>query len=481
MLISELLSPWLSSENLPALEIQAIHNDSRNVIPGALFVAYPGQQQDGRRFIESAIAQGAVAILYDPAGEYHYEGTVPGFALPELGQHLAAIAARFYPALSLFQSIGITGTNGKTTIAYLLAQAYTLVNIPCLYIGTLGHGLNSSFTPLLNTTPDALHLGRLMQSYYDQGCRRLAMEVSSHALDQHRVETIPFQQAIFTNLTRDHLDYHGTMEAYARAKAQLFAFPSVRVAIVNVDDPAAAQMLAAVAPGVRILRYGLHAADAEFKIVESSVSIKGTRGILQTPAGSIPLEIDLLGDFNLYNVLAVAASLFAEGYSNTRIVEVLRHLQAPPGRLEVIAQSPGGVVDYAHTPDALENVLSTLKPLTQGRLWVIFGCGGDRDPGKRVLMGKIASQYADEIMVTSDNPRSEDPQLIIDAIVQGIPSGVSYACEVDRKKAIMQVFRKANPKDVILVAGKGHESYQEVLGVRRPFSDQQVIRELLRA
>jgi UDP-N-acetylmuramoyl-L-alanyl-D-glutamate--2,6-diaminopimelate ligase len=303
------------------------------------------------------------------------------------------------------------------------------------------------------------------------------MEVSSHALSQHRVDGIEFKQALFTNLTLDHLDYHHTMEAYAAAKAQLFANEHLEYAIINQDDEYSALMLQELKPHVKRITYGMRE-DCDVRVIKWHTDILGTVMTVNSPWGTHQITIKALGQFNIYNALAVFSSLMVSGYPVEQVIKIMAELKAAPGRMEIVAQAPYVLVDYAHTPDALENVLTTLRELKKGDLWVIFGCGGDRDKTKRPIMGKAASLYADKIVVTSDNPRSEDPERIINEIINGMPSSTLIAKLVNREEAIAYALDNAQKEDIILIAGKGHEAYQQIGSTKYIFSDQDVVKKL---
>lgn len=480
MKLSVLLKPWMTSI-VADCEIVGLHNDSRHIMPGYLFLAYPGASVDGRDYLSQAILAGAIAIIYDPDG-FDAEALpkhLPCIPLEKLASKLASIAARFYdePGREL-NFTAVTGTNGKTTIAYQLAQAHDLLGESAAYIGTIGQGQVRSLQPLDNTTPDALCLQRLFYDYKQHGINQVCMEVSSHALCQHRVDHIDFTQAIFTNLSHEHLDYHQTMQAYAKAKATLFAIPSLKWAIVNLDDAYSQNMLSKCVKGCQKLTYGFHK-DCDVRAINCQISMTGSTFDVVSPWGTHHVQVKTLGTFNVYNSLAVLASLFAYGYSPSRVIEVMAQLQASPGRMDVVAKRPCVIVDYAHTPDALENVLSTLQQLKKGRIWVVFGCGGDRDKTKRPMMGRIASQFADVVMITSDNPRSEDPSSIMDEIATGLLPNTEVLKQVDRTAAIHQVLSLAANNDIVLIAGKGHEAYQQIGQQRFAFSDQDVVHEYL--
>lgn len=481
MKLAQLLKPWLSNDVADCL-INDISNDSRSIKPGALFIAYPGAAADGRLFINKAVSSGAAAIAYEPnsfPAAVHLPDTIPCIAIPHLAEQLAQIAQRFYNDPSAhIQVTGITGTNGKTTIAYQLAQAHSLLGEQAAYIGTIGQGAVNSLKPLDNTTPDALCLQRLLSEYCELGFKKACMEVSSHALSQHRVDAVTFHQALFTNLTLDHLDYHETMEAYAAAKAQLFMRDELEYAIINSDDKHYYLFASVVKPHVRQLTYGIDN-HADIRAVHWQMDVNGTDIDVESPWGKHSLHINALGKFNIYNSLAVFTSLLASGYSAEDVVAAMRELKAAPGRLELVAQSPYVLVDYAHTPDALENALITLNQIKKGKLWVIFGCGGDRDKTKRPIMGKTASTYADHVIITSDNPRSEVPELIIKEVTAGVIDKAKLATIVNREEAIMYTLNHADKNDIILIAGKGHEAYQQIGAVKHPFSDQEIVKKIM--
>lgn len=483
MQLSQLLMPFLDRISCPIVDCDLAHlaNDSRTVAAGSVFIAYPGAAVDGRLFINDAIARGAIAVLYEPENlpeTLVLPQSVPCIAFPHLAQSVALLAQQFYRNPSQHMVLtGITGTNGKTTIAYQLAQAHALLNNKSAYIGTIGQGAVDQLQPLENTTPDALCLQKLLASYQEQGVRQVCMEVSSHALTQHRVEGLAFKQAIFTNLTLDHLDYHHTMEEYAAAKAQLFAMPDLQTAILNADDAYHEIMRKALCPEVQVISYGF-GLQCDVRVISWSSSMQGSIMEVRSPWGLHSIRVTSLGQFNVYNSLAVFASLMAYGYRVEEVIAVMGRLKAAPGRMELVTEKPSVLVDYAHTPDALDNVLKTLQPLKKGSLWVVFGCGGDRDKSKRPLMGEVASRYADKLIVTSDNPRSENPQQIIADIVKGIPASSPLVTLVLREEAIAYALEHAQQNDIILIAGKGHESYQQIGAIKHAFSDKQTVLQL---
>jgi UDP-N-acetylmuramyl-tripeptide synthetase len=450
--------------------------DSRQVVPGALFLAYPGVHSDGRRYIGQAVAAGASAVLWESQG-FAWDAAikVANLGVSQLKNQVAEIAAEFYqyPSRKL-DVIGVTGTNGKTSVSQWIAQAMQALGEKTAVIGTIGSGFadvsGNGLVETNNTTPDAILLQKMLADYASQGAVAVAMEVSSHGLDQGRVNAIEFDFAVFTNLTRDHLDYHETMDAYASAKRKLFDWPSLRTAVVNVDDDFGKEMAESLRVSSKsIVTYGLVQGDV--RADKLTLSANGISMKVITPQGVAVLSAPVLGRFNAYNLLAVLATLLARQVPLGDAISAIAQIKPVDGRMQQFGgkDKPLVVVDYAHTPDALENVLVSLREQTQGKLICVFGCGGDRDAGKRPLMGSIAEKYAHHVVVTSDNPRNENPALIIEQIVNGMTVLPSIA--PDRAVAIQQAIKFANKDDVVLLAGKGHEEYQEIGGLRTPFSD----------
>lgn len=473
-----------SHRTIPDCDILGLHNDSRQIKPGYLFVAYPGAAVDGRLFCQQAILSGAVAVAYEPEQlpeSFIQEPHIIYVPVPQLAKKLAVLACRFYQDPTTDLSVtAITGTNGKTTIAYQLAQAHALLGSKARYIGTLGQGDVEALESVGNTTPDALRLQSLFHHYKEQGTAHVCMEVSSHALAQQRVANIHFTQAIYTNLSHEHLDYHKTMQDYAHAKAMLFAMPSLQSAVINFDDAYSQLMMAALPAACKAFTYGLQD-GADVRAVNVHISMQGSAFDVISPWGTHGVRVKTLGAFNIYNSLAVFTSLMAWGRRVDDVVAVMAQLTPSPGRMELVAHEPCVIVDYAHTPDALENVLTTLVQLKKGLLWVVFGCGGDRDRAKRPMMGRIASEHADRLILTSDNPRSETPTQILADIAQGVLPRVKAEQIVDREEAIKYALQYADKQDIILIAGKGHESYQQIGTKILPFSDQCVVRDLIRS
>jgi len=461
--------------------------NSHEVRPGAAFLACRGSRRHGLEFAVDVAQRGAVAILWEPDGSTRppqFQSDIVLAEVPELSQRASLLADRFFGSPSRqLAVVGVTGTNGKTTCAWLLAQALTAIGRPAAYMGTLGSSFADEQVQGELTTPDAVNVQRLLAGFRARGARQVAMEVSSHGLVQGRVRAVRFDAAVFTNLTRDHLDYHGDMASYGAAKASLFERDEVRLRVLNVDDAFGSTLAARpeftgrIACSTRASAAApcLFARDIEFDST-------GTTFTLESSYGTARLSSRLLGDFNVDNVLAVLAVLLGSGVELQQAGAALASLSAPAGRLETIVREggPTAVVDYAHTPDALDKVLRVLRRHCTGQLTVVFGCGGDRDRGKRPLMGAIAAQQADRIVLTDDNPRSEDGDRIIADIRSGLGS-TAAATVRDRRAAIAQALAGAGVGDVVLVAGKGHEQYQIVGNEKRFFSDQQVLRELLEA
>ncbi|WPO99185.1 UDP-N-acetylmuramoyl-L-alanyl-D-glutamate--2,6-diaminopimelate ligase [Pseudomonas sp. HR96] len=453
--------------------IRELSLDSRVVRPGDLFLAVPGAVVDGREHIVDALQHGAAAVAYEAEGATVLPFTdVPLIPVKGLIAQLSDIAGRFYGEPSrMLDLIGVTGTNGKTSVTQLLAQALDQLGRHCGLIGTLGTGFYGALQSGRLTTPDPVAVQATLNDLRKAGAKAVAMEVSSHALHQGRVAALAFDIAVLTNLSRDHLDYHGSMQAYAEAKAQLFAWPSVKCQVLNLDD-AFGQQLARDAVG-RVISYSLEDPAATLHCRDMQFSDAGVRAILVTAQGEHSLVSGLLGRFNLSNLLAVVGALLALEFPLDDILKVLPGLQGPAGRIQRLGggQRPLVVVDYAHTPDALEKVLQTLRPHARGRLACLFGCGGDRDRGKRPLMAEVAERLADRVVVTDDNPRSEVPEAIFADIRPGFTNADAAQFIAGRGAAIAQLIAAAAADDVIVLAGKGHEDYQEIDGVRHPFSD----------
>lgn len=454
--------------------IRELSLDSRKVRPGDLFLAVPGLKVDGRTHIADALKRGAAAVAYEVEGASVLPITdVPLIPVKGLAGQLSAIAGRFYgePSRRL-NLIGVTGTNGKTSVTQLVAQALDLLGQRCGIVGTLGTGFFEALHSGLHTTPDPIAVQATLADLKHAEARAVAMEVSSHGLEQGRVKAVEFDVAVFTNLSRDHLDYHGTMEAYGAAKAQLFAWPDLRCRVINLDD-AFGRELADGQSLPKLITYSLLDKSASLYCRDAHFDDHGVRATLVTAQGEHLLRSSLLGRFNLSNLLAAIGGLLGLEYALDEILKVLPQLVGPVGRMQRLGggTQPLVVVDYAHTPDALEKVLEALRPHAKGRLLCLFGCGGDRDRGKRPLMAEVAERLADVVLVTDDNPRSEASAQIFDDIRPGFSAAAPVRFVPGRGPAISEFIASAQAEDVVLLAGKGHEDYQEIDGQRHPFSD----------
>ncbi len=490
----------MSSFTLDALQTLGVNithlvSDSRAVKVGDTFVAYPGAQADGRRFIAQAIAQGANAVIWEAQDfSWNTAWTISNLAVQNLRIHASQMADYVYrqPSQKLWM-VGITGTNGKTSCSHWLANSLTRVGRKSALLGTLGNGFTDALQATLNTTPDALIVQSLLAEYAQQGAQAAVMEVSSHALEQARVAGVHYDVALLTNLTRDHLDYHGDMQNYARAKRRLFEWAGLRYAVLNLDDLFGAQMAQALQDTqAEVIGYGLSddalklAEQLGIRMVYANLTQMNAQGLslqLHTSWGAALLHSPLLGRFNAENLLGSLAVLLVSNVALTDAVQVLSEQAAVAGRMQSVGDKnrPAVVVDYAHTPDALEKVLSSLRELTptSGELVCVFGCGGDRDRGKRPMMGRIAAKLADVCIVTSDNPRNESPRVIMDEIMGEQAS--QFVPIEDRAQAIAQAIQHARINDTVLIAGKGHEDYQEIAGVRHAFSDVTIAQRALSA
>lgn len=458
---------------LSDLAVRDLTLDSREVGRSDVFIALQGAVVDGHDYIESAVKAGAVAVI----AEHPVAGTaVPVVVIPELKARLGELAHDFYQAPSAYlQMIGITGTNGKTSTCQYIAQSLDYLGKRCGIIGTNGQGLWGALQETINTTPDVVRLHRELARQRDQGGRFCAMEVSSHGLVQGRVAGVRYKTAVFTNLSRDHLDYHGTMEAYGNAKWTLLQWPGLVNAIVNLDDAWVQQHLDSIV-AERVITFG-HASAADVRVVSHQCHPGGIDAVIATPWGETELNLPLLGQFNLSNALAAFSVLLSESVPLSTAARVLSTLRPVRGRMEKLTLDTGltVVVDYAHTPDAVSKALSACRDHVAGRLGVIFGCGGDRDPGKRPEMAAAAEQGADFVVVTDDNPRSESSAAILADIRQGFTHPNRVTEIPDRRSAIEQTLARCGTGDVLLIAGKGHEAYQEIKGTRHPFSDQETV------
>ncbi len=463
--------------------VEGLSCDSRNVGEGDLFFAVRGGRFDGNEFIKDALMRRAAAVV--SGSPLSLSVDVPYVHVQDIYTAMAGIADRFYGHPSGRLSItGITGTNGKTTTSYILHNILSADGIRAGLIGTIRYILGTQELTGRFTTPEALDFQRMLAGMSDGGMTHAVTEVSSHALSLKRVDFTDFDIAVFTNLTRDHLDFHGDMEAYYRAKQRLFLDLTRHAAVVNIDDPYGRRLVKEIRGGLRqgadlrIITCGIDSDDAELRAVEVKEGVEGLDFTVMYGSEVFHVGSPLLGVTNIYNILSAIGASVASGTGWERIIEGVRRCRGVEGRMESVKAGQGflAIVDFAHTPDAMQKVLKTLRRLTGGRIITVFGCGGDRDRGKRPEMGRIAAELSDTVIVTSDNPRTEDPVAIVDDIKKGIKKG-EYIVEPDRKRAIEEAVRIAGPDDVVLIAGKGHEEYQEIAGVRYPFSDREVLRE----
>ena len=479
----------MTLEQLLANGVTAVAFDSRHVKPGAIFFALRGVNADGARFVPQAIANGAVAIVAEtaaPAGV-----SVPWLQVPNARAAMAEAAALFYrhPSAEL-ALVGITGTNGKTTTSYVLASIFESAGIKCGRIGTIGYTIGGREIDAARTTPEAPELQRMLRAMVDDGAGACVMEVSSHALALRRADSLRFAAGVFTNLTRDHLDFHGDMESYFVAKRRLFEIlPDGAVGVINADDRRGPDLVAAAR---RPVTYAIDA-PADVRPGPLSFSLEGLSFEVRTPRGTFRVKSALVGRPNAYNILAASAAAMALDLPFTAIEQGIAQLQHVPGRFQVVSEPADDVrviVDYAHTDDALKNLLETARPLATGRLVTVFGCGGDRDRTKRPLMGAVAARLSDLVIVTSDNPRSEDPVRIMEEIQRGIVTpadrlgakgakGTPSMAIVDRREAIERGIREARPGNLVLIAGKGHEKYQVIGDKTLAFDDVEVARAAL--
>ncbi|WP_373779100.1 UDP-N-acetylmuramoyl-L-alanyl-D-glutamate--2,6-diaminopimelate ligase [Glaesserella sp.] len=474
--------------------------DSRQVQQGDLFVALKGHQVDGRQFIEKAIAQGAKLVLAEANAPQQAVELEPKFAkfnadrtackvlsVPNLPQILSAVAGAFYgePSKKL-TLVGITGTNGKTTTAQLFAQWNNLLGGKSAVMGTIGNGLYGQVQEAVNTTGSAIEIQHNLARFVEQGADFCAMEVSSHGLVQHRAEALDFDLALFTNLSRDHLDYHNSMEEYAQAKFRLFSELTSKQQVINADDEIGREWLAKLPEAVAISIDPKNKLSQQRWVQAQTVefTLKGATITFDSSWGKGKLESRLIGVFNVSNLLTALGGLLALGYDLAKLIETAPQLSGVSGRMECLvsetdAEMPMVIVDYAHTPDALEKALEAARLHCDGNLWCVFGCGGDRDSGKRPLMARIAEQLADRVIVTDDNPRTEDPDVIFNDIMKGFRKPKAVQSMHIRQYAIEQAIAQAEPKDVILIAGKGHEDYQIIGTKKYHFSDQEWAKKFL--
>jgi UDP-N-acetylmuramoyl-L-alanyl-D-glutamate--2,6-diaminopimelate ligase len=476
--LSDLLEAFPGQRmNFRDAEIRAITCDSRAVAAGSVFVAIPGTKLDGNAFIDDAIRRGASAIISE---KEIGACPVPVIRVDSARDALSELAIRFHgDPTSRMNVVGVTGTNGKTTTTYLLRSIFEAAGEKAGLMGTISHAIGNRLLPSDNTTPGSDQLQKIFGEMVQAGCKSAAMEVSSHSLDQGRVRGVRFAAGIFTNLTRDHMDYHPTLEHYRDAKGKLFEQIGAKgIVALNADDEVSAHY--AKNSEAHVVYYGIKRKSDVSAQVELG-TFNGTRLRMKMGTEEVLVHTRLIGTHNVYNILSAAACTWAMGYDLDHIKAGIENLTAVPGRLEPVeaGQDYAVLVDYAHTDDALRNVLNCLRPLVRGRLLVVFGCGGDRDRGKRPKMGRVASEMADKVFLTSDNPRSESPTAILSDVVEGIRKGSDYTIEPDRRAAIKLALQCAQKDDVVLIAGKGHETYQIFKDKTVGFDDRQISREIL--
>ena len=473
------------------MPLQGLTLDSREVRPGYLFLALHGHHHHGLKHLSEARARGAIAVAYEPEGAVEYLpalGDLPAFAVRHLDQRAGPIAARFFgDPSSAERVVAVTGTNGKTSVSLITAQVLSELGRTCGLLGTLGNGVYNKLDSPTHTTPDAVSLQTWFARFRDRGVRHVSMEASSHALDQGRMQGAHVSIAVFTNLTRDHLDYHGDMAAYGAAKRRLFEMPGLKYAVINLDDDYGRELAAGLEDSIAIIGYTLADASAPrgqtLRAVNLSLHAAGIRFDVVGDAGRGQIDAHLLGRFNVQNLLAVLGVLLALEIPFATALAALGKTRTVPGRMECFgggAHQPLVVVDYAHTPDALEKALLAARSHCRGKLWCVFGCGGERDRGKRPQMGAIAERLADHVIITDDNPRHEDGDAIVAEILAGIAERKHVSVERERFKAVAQALQSAAAQDVVLVAGKGHETYQVVGDRNLPYSDREAVLQLLR-
>ncbi len=472
---------YASADKIDNLEIQGLSCDSKNIRPDFIFIAVKGHKLNGHQFIVEAVSRGAKAVISQD--DFFPPAQIIKILVKDVRIILPRLAANFFnhPAKKL-KVIGITGTNGKTTIAYLLDDILNKAGFKVGLIGTIQYRLNHRIIPATNTTPGPIEMQGFLREMADNNLSHVVMEVSSHALDQHRVDEIDFETAVFTNLTLDHLDYHKNFENYFSAKAKLFEkLKPAGKAVINIDDPYGLKLKNKIKKN--ILSYALKQ-KADIWARNIKLSLEGSEFSLITPVGSFKLKTKLIGLHNVYNILAVVGAAVSLNISLDTMRESLSLSQGAPGRLEPVEEGQlfKVFIDYAHTDDALRNVLTILKEVKKGKIFLLFGCGGDRDKTKRPLMARAASGLADWVVITSDNPRREEPQQIINEIERGIPKGFkNYSKILDREEAIEKIISMAQKDDIILIAGKGHENYQIFKDTITPFNDKEMARKYLRA
>ena len=472
-------------KDAPPIKYNNICDDSRYVNKGTVFFAVKGLSSDGCDFIESAINSGACAVIYEPPYDLsNIETSIPIIAVDDLKLEIANIVSRHYESsINEMSIIGVTGTNGKTTVSWLIHQGFKKIGYKSGYIGTLGYGLeNLNLNEL--TTPSCMKLHKILSEFQNSGVEYVVMEISSHAIDQKRIEGINFNTVIFTNLSRDHIDYHGNMENYGETKAKLFLERQSKIKIININDSFGRSLIERVDEEVISTSIEPINIDKDkfISVTKYETNGSGFDIDLKSSWGTFKTHVPLLGTFNIENVIQTIALFLSHGFSMSKIQTIIEGMKAPSGRMESVDMDnnhllPKVLVDFSHTPDALKLSLQSIRDHYDGKIWCVFGCGGDRDRGKRKMMGNIAERYADYVIVTSDNPRNENPEKIISDILEGISSKVETI--VSREEAINFAIMKANKNEIILIAGKGHESYQKIGEETLEFSDHKISKKSL--
>ncbi len=494
IMLKQLLTGLSVSDYLPEIEIKGLALDSRKVEAGYLFIALEGQLDHGLAYAEAAVSRGAVAVLCDAKFDQYCQQILSrlmsrAICIPvrDLQEKLGEISSNFYGKASekIFIS-GVTGTDGKTSVSHFIAQAMNQLHASAAVIGTLGNGAINKLEQSTHTTPDVISLHKMLADFNQQGIAYVSMEVSSHGLDQNRSAAIDFDVTVLTNLSRDHLDYHGDIESYKQAKKKLFVENASKPLVLNIDDDFGNELFKELKNNNAIWLYGLNAERAkQSKLYVYADNIinqsDGIKFLLNSSHGVSEVKIHLIGEFNVYNVLACFCVLLQSGINFNHAIKCIEKLHTVLGRMEIIAidGKPSVVIDYAHTPEALSQALKNVRKHTHGKVICVFGCGGDRDAGKRSLMAKTAEELSDLIIITNDNPRSENPEKIIDDIRQGISNELQLIVETDRKKAIQQAIQMAAAEDIVLIAGKGHEQYQLIGDKKIAFSDKRIALQLL--
>jgi len=479
MSVQTLLEGWC--DTVPDLVIKGIELDSRRILAGQAFIAVAGSRTHGMSHAAQAEARGASVIIHDGLAPAPRLG-VPAVVVPDLGNRLSRLGARFYHHPSDQLAIaGVTGTNGKTSTAHYIAQSWQRTSADAGIIGTIGYGPLDELKPADMTTPDPISLQAMLSECIDQGIEKVAMEVSSHALDQGRCDDVAFDVGVFTNLSRDHLDYHGTMDNYEAAKQRLFTECHPRFAVINHDDPAGKTLSRVINNGTQVLTYGTNG-STELRGSILQMNSSGMTLSVASPWGGGEISTGLLGAFNLSNLLAAAGTLALLGMPWNQVMHQLEIMHAVPGRMQCLGGEPNQpvvVVDYAHTPEALRQALTALRSHLYGRLVCVFGCGGDRDSGKRPMMAQVAESLADRLIITTDNPRGEEPDAIFNDMLAGLKDSSGAQVIAERGVAIRRAIEESVPGDIILIAGKGHEAWQESKGRKIPFSDEAAVLAVL--